>query len=191
MTRLNVSLKTDLVRYLEEEAEREGKTASSIVSEACRNYIEISRYGLKSNDISKSMLLFKTIRALDAIPVPSLLLDFLIETSFKSSQQETLERWRERGVVAGNIMRQYAPDIGKLKELTENYSWIIPLDFINISVSGENVDIVLSGVGYSKESAICTCEGVVGFLSSYGVTILERESSESFIRISGRISKKA
>jgi hypothetical protein len=191
MTRLNVSLKTDLVRDIEEEAEREGKTASSIVSEACRNYIEISSYGLKSHDISKLMLLFKTIKALDAIPVPSLLLDFLIKTSFRSAQQETLERWRERGVVAGNIMIQYAPDIERLKEITESYSSIIPLDFISIGISGENVDIVISGVGYSKESAVCTCEGVVGFLSSYGVTILERESSESFIRISGRISKKA
>lgn len=190
MSRLNVSLKANLVSEIEEEAEKEGKTASSVVAEACRNYIEISRSGIRSEDVQKSLVLLKLVRALDAVPVPSLLLDYMIVASLDHSHDQTLEKWRERGAVTGNIVKQYAPDIVKLKEMADSYSSMLPMDFLNIEISGDNVSVVISGVGYSRQAAMCTCEGIVGFMGAYGLEISGKESSESFIRISGRIPKK-
>ena len=190
MSRLNVSLKANLVSEIEEEAEKEGKTASSVVAEACRNYIEISRSGIRSEDVQKSLMLLKLARALDAVPLPSLLLDYMIVTSLDHSHDQTLEKWRERGAVTGNIVKQYAPDIVTLKEMADSYSSMLPMDFLNIEISGDNVNVVISGVGYSRQAAMCTCEGIVGFMGAYGLEISGKESSESFIRISGRIPKK-
>ncbi|MGC8505452.1 MAG: hypothetical protein ACP5NK_01920 [Thermoplasmata archaeon] len=183
-------MKPNLVNDIEEEAEKKGKTTSSVVAEALRDYIEISRLGLRSEDILKSLELLKLIRSLDAIPVPSILLDYMAGVSLEHSHDLTLEKWRERGTVAGNIVKQYAPDLVKLKEMLDSYSSTLPLDFLSMEVSGENVNVVLSGIGYSHQAAICTCEGMVGFLGAYGLEITEKESSESFIRISGRILRR-
>lgn len=189
MTRLNISLKNDIVKALEEISEKDGKTVSSIVSEASAIYLEAEKLGLRLTDVMKAVRILGLTEQINAIPVPGILLDRMIELSYKYSDKESREIWFERGRVLGNIMKAYASTIEDFSGFISEYRLFLPADLFEVEVDQGNVAIVLSGAGYSQEAAICTAEGVSGFLSAYGYEPDGSETSEGFIKVSATKKK--
>jgi hypothetical protein len=187
MSRLNVSLSNETAKNLENEARRQGKTVSSIVGEASRMYLEMESSGISVEHIRKTFLMVNVLKATDAVPVPSILLDSMIELALKASESEALDKWFERGEVVGSIIRQYAPDLDALKEVIDSMSEFLPSNMLQIKKSNSDVEIMLSGAGYSKEAAKCTCSGIKGFLKSYGISVQTGDSTEGFVRVKGTI----
>lgn len=187
MSRLNVSLSNETARDLENEAQKQGKTVSSIVGEASRMYLEMESSGISVESIRKTFFMVNVLKATDSVPVPSILLDSMIKLALKASETETLDKWFERGEVVGSIIKQYAPDIDSLKRDIDNMSEFLPSNMIQIKKRNSEVEIMLSGVGYSKEAAKCTCSGIKGFLKSYGIRAHDGDSTEGFVRVKGVI----
>ena len=187
MSRLNVSLSNETAKDLENEARKQGKTVSSIVGEASRMYLEMESSGISVEHIRKTFLLINVLKATDSVPVPSILLDSIIKLALKASEAEALDKWFERGEVVGSIIRQYAPDIDSLKDAIDNMSDFLPSNMIRIKKNKFDVEIMLSGAGYSKEAAKCTCSGIKGFLKSYGIRFQDGDSTEGFVRVNGVI----
>ena len=189
MSRLNVSLSNETAKDLENAARRQGKTVSSIVGEASRMYLEMESSGISVELIRKTFLMVNVLKATDAVPVPSILLDSIIKLALKASEAETLDKWFERGEVVGSIIKQYAPDIDALKDDIDNMSEFLPSNMLQIKKSHSDVEIMLSGAGYSKEAAKCTCSGIKGFLKSYGIKVQNGDSTEGFVRVRGVIEQ--
>ncbi|MHB8358768.1 MAG: hypothetical protein ACYDCP_04610 [Thermoplasmataceae archaeon] len=187
MSRLNVSLSNETAKNLENEARRQGKTVSSIVGEASRMYLEMESSGISVEHIRKTLLMINVLKATDSVPVPSILLDSIIKLALKTSEAENLNKWFDRGEVVGSIIKQYAPDIDALKEAIDNMSQLLPSNMIRITKDNSDVEIMLSGAGYSIEAAKCTCSGIKGFLKSYGVRVQNEDSTEGFVRVNGVI----
>jgi hypothetical protein len=187
MSRLNVSLSNEISNQLENEALRLGKTVSSLVSEASRMYLEMESSGISLEDIRNTILIISILKATDSVPVPSILLDSIIQLSMKASEAEALGKWYERGEVVGNIIKQYAPDITTLKDAIDNLTEFLPSNMIRIKNNNSDVEIILSGVGYSKEAAKCTCSGIEGFLKSYGIKVQSTDTTEGFVKVKGII----
>ncbi|WP_393971428.1 hypothetical protein OXIME_001704 [Oxyplasma meridianum] len=185
MSRLNISLSNETLKKLEDEAQRQGKTISSIVSEASRMYMEMESSGISINHIRNTILIMNILKATDSVPVPSILLDSIIKLSMRSSETEAIDKWFERGEVVGNIIKQYAPDIASLKVAIDNMKDFLPSNMIRIKKDNYNVEIILSGAGYSKEASKCTCSGIEGFLKSYGIKVQSSENTEGFVKVKG------
>lgn len=183
MTRLNVSLKEDIVKQLEEEAEKNGKTVSSIVAEASNLYFRIVKEKLRPEDITKSYVIQEILREMNAVPVPEILLNSMIKSSLRNGKEEILKKWYERGVVLGNIMKKYSKNLAELAQLVKEYIQILPVDLFEIEFNYKVAKIVVSGVGYSLDDAQCTSEGMRGFLESYGYSVENTEISEGFVKV--------
>lgn len=184
MTRLNVSMKNNLVKMLEESSERNGKTVSSILSEASQVYVEAEKLGIRITDVMKGVKLIEIMKQINAVPVPGLLLDRMINISFRCSQKETSESWFERGRVLGNIMKAYAETMSDFSKFVSDYSVFFPVDVFEVNILENRVNVVLSGVGYDQQAAICTAEGISGFLSAYGYGSVDSETSQGFVKVS-------
>lgn len=184
MARLSISMRNDLVNTLEEQAASKGKTVSSIISEAANLYIETDNAGLRLEDIQKSVKILEIMRHIDAVPIPSILLDNIVRISWDTSEKEITQGWYDRGLVLGNILRSYARDFRELAGFIREFRFLIPIDMLEIDFSENNVQIVLYGVGKSLQAAVCTAEGIRGLLHAYGYVVRESETSESFVKIS-------
>lgn len=183
MSRLNISIKNELIKALEEDANKKGKTISSILSEAANLYMEAEKVGLRSSDVLKSFRIIEIMGEVNAVPVPSILLDNMIKLSLKDSENEVMDRWVERGQVLGNILKSYAKTFKDLSEFVSEYRFLLPTDMFEIELDGHSARIVLSGVGYSLEAAKCTSEGLRGLLAAYGYEVDNVETSEGFVKI--------
>lgn len=183
MVRLNISLKNDLVKMLEEEGERKGRTVSSIVSEGASLYLEAEKAGLRSKDILHAFRVMQIMGEIDAVPIPGILLDSMIKLSSGNAEKEVLQRWHERGQVLGNIMKTYARTFNDFSAFVEEYKALFPTDMFDIEIDGNRTTIVLSGVGFSMEASKCTLEGLKGLLSAYGFQSEQEEISQGFVKI--------
>ncbi len=188
MARLSISMKSDIINVLEEEAVSKGKTVSSILSEAATLYAEVEKVGIKLEDLLKTLKLIEIMHDMNAVPVPSILLDSIIRQSLKNSESTVLKSWFDRGVVLGNILRMYVNDLGEFTDFIRNYRYLIPIDMLDISISGKMVKIVMSGVGNSHQAAICTSEGLKGFLSAFDYKVDRVETSDGFVKVTAEES---
>lgn len=183
MARLSISLKNEIVKSLEDEAEQKGKTVSSILSEAANLYIESNKVGLRSEDVMRTVRIIEIMHEIDAVPIPEILLDNLIKFSWKNGENRVVKRWYDRGVVLGNILRTYAKDFVELSSFVRDYRYLIPIDMLDIELNGNRAHLVVSGVGNSIEAAKCTSEGLRGLLSTYRYDVVSVETSEGFVKM--------
>lgn len=183
MTRLSVSMKNEIIRVLENEAQIKGKTVSSILSEAANLYLEADKVGLRSEDILRTLKIIEIMHEMNAVPIPSILLDNIIKLSLENSEKEVMQRWFERGLVLGNILKTYAKSFKEFSDFIRDYRFLIPIDMFEIEFDEKKAQIVLSGVGNSLQAARCTSEGLRGLLSAYGYEVNNVETSQGFIKI--------
>ena len=183
MARLSVSIKNEIVKSLEDEANEKGKTVSSLLSEAATLFIEANKVGLRSEDIMRTVRVIEIMRDIDAVPIPGILLDTMIKLSWKNGEDDVIRRWYDRGVVLGNILKTYAKNFKELSSFVKDYRYLIPIDMIDIDLDDKTANFVISGVGNSLESARCTSEGLRGLLSVYDFSVINVETSEGFIKM--------
>ncbi|MCL4336160.1 MAG: hypothetical protein M1393_00125 [Candidatus Thermoplasmatota archaeon] len=188
MTRINVSVKTELFKEIVRFTESRGKSVSSFFSEAANLYLESDKNSFKPEDIVKSFETLEILKEINAVPVPSLLLDGMIKYSVKCSNKEVMEKWYERGQIIGDILKKRAKNLQEFAVLLEEYKFMLPTDMFDIEFDDDTVTVVISGVGYSTEAASCTSEGLNGMLQSYGYDSEKVEVSEGFVKVIGRKS---
>lgn len=183
MSRINVSLKPDLVKEINELCGRNGKTVSSSIAEAISFYIKTEKTGLRLEDLEKAGQFIEFLKETDSVPVPSILLDAIIKIAMSSSEEETLKKWYDRGFVAGDIIKKYAEDITEISTMLKDYREVIPASLLEIEKEGSGIIITLSGAGNSLEASRCTLAGIDGFLKAFNFKTISSELSEGFVRI--------
>ncbi len=183
MARLSVSIKNEIVKSLEDEANEKGKTLSSLLSEAANLFIEANRVGLRSEDVMRTVRVMEIMRDIDAVPIPGILLDTMIKLSWQNGENGVVKRWFDRGVVLGNILKTYAKNFKDLSSFVRDYRYLIPIDMLDIDLNENTASFVISGVGSSLEAAKCTSEGLRGLLSAYDFSVTNVETSEGFIKM--------
>ncbi|MDA8144307.1 MAG: hypothetical protein M0T81_10030, partial [Thermoplasmatales archaeon] len=67
MARLSISMKSEIVKSLEDEATEKGKTLSSLLSEAATLFIEANKVGLRSEDVMRTVRVIEIMRDIDAV----------------------------------------------------------------------------------------------------------------------------
>ncbi|MCL6090317.1 MAG: hypothetical protein M1393_04680 [Candidatus Thermoplasmatota archaeon] len=183
MARINVSMKNELLKSINEESEKSGKTVSSLLSEAAVIYLETKKVWVRADEILSSLKLLGIMKEINSVPIPGILLDNLIKIAFNNSEEEVIKRWYERGQVIGDILKKYSHNLKDVVNLITEYSPLLPMDIFEVEMQGDVTSMVISGAGYSIEAAKCTAEGLRGFLKSYGYSTEKIEFSEGFVKI--------
>ncbi len=186
MGRLNISLNNEQIEKIQRLAKEQGKTVSSIIGESVAIYEKILETGKNLKDMENLLTLASLIQGLDAIPVPSILLDYSIGKCMEASSRETEEMWYETGKKFGELIKTIAKDIEDLKRLSNQFKNIIPIKTVEIQGDDQEVTVILVGSGYSKYSAIATSKAARGFLSAYGFSEFQDEVMPGFVKVRGR-----
>ncbi|MCL4451887.1 MAG: hypothetical protein M1327_04605 [Candidatus Thermoplasmatota archaeon] len=183
MTRMNLSLRTELAKKLQEEAEREGKMISSITGEALQMYFDARKSGVDSNVVSKISSILNLMDSLRAVPVPSMLLDQILQIAIKNDTKASLEKWEEAGYAFAEVCQIYAPDLESLWNFAQLFKEFIPADRFETSFNEGETTILLVGAGFSLEASRCSLAGLSGLLRGYKYQIDDKHIEKGLVKV--------
>jgi hypothetical protein len=189
MTRLNLSLRNDVARKLQERAESEGKLISSIASEALQMYFETKESGVETDMIPKISGILSIMDAMRAVPIPSMLLDQMLQLSVKNDSKTSLEIWEESGYAFSEICKLVAQDIESFGKFANLHREFIPADRFEVQINGDNATVLMMGAGYSLAASMCTYSGLVGLMRGYGMEVYEKTVERGLVKASFRKTK--
>lgn len=187
MARLNVSLTNEMARKIQDAAESEGKTISSLMTESVDIYLKLKSSGLSKGEFMKLLRFQELMKSVNAVPIPALLLDLNISMAIESSENKTLELWTQRGKVLGEFFIGISPDLEHLSSEMKNYANLMPLNKMELRVDDNRIELLLMGTGFSIASSKATAAGLKGFLDVYGVKNMVETISEGFVKVCGTI----
>ncbi len=185
MARLNISMNNEMVKYIEKKAEDEGKTISSYIAEAVKSYSNIKNAGLQKEDMEFMLKYVSMFISIGVVPVPAFLLDEITKISFSKSSDTVSNAWYERGKIAADILKGYATTLEELWETIKHFRPFLPLNMIELKITNKNVEVTISGSGYSIEASKCTAEGLRGVLEIYDVKTNNYEIASGFVKVYG------
>lgn len=174
-----------MAKRVQDLAEGDGKTISSLITESVEIYMKLKDTGLSRNEFTKMLRFQELTKSVNAVPVPALLLDLSISMALQNSEDKTLELWAKRGKVLGELLKGISPDLERLSSQIKDYSNFIPLDRMELRVEGTKIELLLMGTGFSIAASRVTAAGLKGFLEVYGVKEMEETISEGFVKITG------
>ncbi len=189
MARLNVSLTNEMAKKIQDSAEEDGKTISSIITESVDLYLHLKEMGLSRTQLMRLMRFIEVSKSIDAVPVPSLLLDETLNVALSNSEKKIMDAWCESGRIAGELIKSLVPDMKKLTEEFKEYSAFTPLTKMEIKSNDNEVELLLMGTGYSMGSAKVTVGAIKCFLEVFGVKNMKESISEGFVKVSGTIGE--
>ena len=182
MARLNISLTNEMAKAIEAEAERLGKTVSSLVTEATAQSIKMHERGIGSGDLEELLQFMDLISSIRSVPVPFRMLDSIVTVAYESSPEKVRKIFFEQGKVLGNLLKTYANDLSELSVFANSMKPRLPIDDLYIRQNGRSTEIVISGAGYSKCSSECMTEALRGFLDPYDLKIHSFEILDGFVK---------
>lgn len=189
MTRLNLSLRNDVARKLQERADSEGKLISSIATEAFQMYFETRDSGVETNMIPKVSAILNIMDAMRAVPIPSMLLDQMLQLSFRNDQKASLDIWEESGYAFSQVCKLMVKDIESFCKFAASYREFIPADRFEINVTDSDVTVLMMGAGYSLEASKCSHAGLLGLMRGYGMEEVEKTVEKGLVKAVFRRSK--
>lgn len=187
MARVNIAVDAGLAQDLAEEARRQNKTLYALANEAIEAYLRIARAGKSPEQVERIVKAFGLMRAVSAVPIPETLLDRVLQAAFKCSREEVLRAWYEEGRVFGELLKSEAESLEALGELVKRFRELLPLNMLELTVQDERVEVIMTGTGYSSESAACTSEGVRGLLEAFNLKVEKVETASGFVKVEARI----
>jgi hypothetical protein len=189
MARVNIAVDAGIAQDLTEEARKQNKTLYAIANEAIQTYLHVSRMGKSPEQIYKIIQGFEFLKAISAVPIPETLLDRILQAAFKNSKEEVLRAWYEEGRVFGELLKSEAGKIDSLGDYIKRFRELLPISMIDLNIEDDRVQVIMTGTGYSFESAVCTSEGLKGFLEAFGLKFVNAETASGFVKVEARIQQ--
>jgi hypothetical protein len=187
MARLNVSLTNDMARKIQDSADSDGKTISSVITESVDLCFHLKELGISREQLVKMIEYQRFTKSINAVPIPALLLDPMLNIAIENAHDRVVELWCESGKVAGELIKNIEPDIRKLADRFREYSLFTPLTRMEIKSSEDTIEFLLMGTGYSVGAARITAEAMKCFLGVYGIKDMKETISEGFVKVVGRM----
>ncbi len=182
VARLNISLTNDMAKRITEEADRRGKTISSLITEATNHFIEMHERGIDIDEVEDLLMFTELMASARSVPVPFRLLDGILATAVRDSRDKILRLFYESGKVFGSAIRSYARNIDVASKLVSRFKKRLPLDDFHVVGENGRWEITISGAGYGKSSSECLAEGLRGVIEAYGMTIKSLEVMDGLVK---------
>ena len=183
MVRINISVSNETAKLIETQAKDSGRTVSSTITDAIKTCSIIREQGYQVENLINAMQLSRLYKVAGTIPVPRILLDGLVSDLFALDEKKAIDLWVNTGNSVGIIMKTFAPDLDILSTLLKTYSSLLPADSIQINYDERNLEVVLTGIGYSYASSKCTAVAIAKAMEVYDFTETKEDILEGSIRL--------
>ncbi|MEM0130311.1 MAG: hypothetical protein QXW75_02470 [Thermoplasmatales archaeon] len=187
MARLNISVTNEIAKKIQEVADRDGKTVSSVISESFDLYARLMDAGFTKGQIFSLIKYCQMTKAINAVPIPGNLLDQSVNIAMRDHGDEMMKIACEGGRVLGELMKSIFPDIDSLISNIKELSSFIPVSKIDLKKEEAKVEFILVGSGYSIGAAKVTSWAARCFFEAFGVKNMVETMSEGFVKITGTI----
>lgn len=167
-------------------ARKRGETVSKFVEDAVQLAIQIHNIGLSLDKAAEVLEVMQAQRALGGVFVPQGVLDFMIESIYKSGREELLKQWYESGRLHGRYLRErFTEPLETLKCFLEATRW--DLNEVDALKEGEVVRFRCVSVALSMEATEMLFNFLKGVLEGLGYKIQGTECLKGMIIITFKL----
>ncbi|MCL5988735.1 MAG: hypothetical protein M1166_00205, partial [Candidatus Thermoplasmatota archaeon] len=179
----NISVSNETAKLIETQAKDSGRTVSSTITDAIKTCSIIREEGYQVENLINAMQLSRLYKVAGTIPVPRILLDSLVSDLFARDEKKAIDLWVNTGNSVGIILKTFAPNLDVLSTLLKKYNSLLPADSIQINYDERNLELVLTGIGYSYASSKCTAVAIAKAMEVYDFTETKEDILEGSIRL--------
>ncbi|BCU67054.1 hypothetical protein HS7_04910 [Sulfolobales archaeon HS-7] len=177
MARVNVAADEKIVEQLEDMAKKKGYTMFFLTNVALKLVLEVLREGEDLSTLEALIELFKITKSINVIPVTAWYLDNVSVTMFKESKEEFDKICSESGEQLGLYLKLRAKTLTELLQLYEKVKPVLPISSIVVREVNGDVEMQVSGTGFSRESTYCASKSLKRLLEAFGMKVSSVESS--------------
>ncbi|RLF05800.1 MAG: hypothetical protein DRJ60_05125 [Thermoprotei archaeon] len=174
-----VPISEDLVREVGLLAERTGKPIRVLIDEILSEALKVmSSTDVRPEEAMREYVIIHELKRLGFTLIPLRLLNSILDNS------ESLELWREVGLLYGDVFRVKGKELEELKRLLR----IMFLDASDVALSrnGDVVELTIVSMGRSKAACHASKIMLEGFMEAQGYKLIDSKISEGIIVASFR-----
>ncbi|MGC8645551.1 MAG: hypothetical protein ACP5UO_04710 [Thermoplasmata archaeon] len=187
MARLNISVTNEIAKKIQDVADKDGKTVSSVIAESFDLYSRLMDLGFNKGQVMSLIKYCQINKVINAVPIPGTILDQSINVALKTSEESLLKITCEGGRVLGELLKSVSPEIDSLISDLRELSPFIPVSKIDLKKEEGKIEFIVMGSGYSLGAAKVTAAGARCFLEVFGVKDMVETISDGFVKITGTI----
>ncbi|AEB95453.1 hypothetical protein [Metallosphaera cuprina] len=174
MGRVNIAADSDLIKEIEKEAKVRGYTIYSLTNLALKAMLEMIKTGEDSTRLQDLVELYKVFKDLDVIPVTSWYIENLAKLAYEKDQKGFQSLCEGAGMQVASYLKSKASTLEELMLFYENVKSTLPIKDLKIrKLEGDDIELRLTGTGFSLESTFCASMVFKKIIESYGFTIVE------------------
>ncbi|EZQ02067.1 hypothetical protein CM19_11405 [Candidatus Acidianus copahuensis] len=184
MGRVNIAADSELVKELEKEAKSKGYTIFSLTNTAIKAMTDLIKSGEDSSTIQNLVEFYIIGKDLDIIPVTSWYIESLAKICYEKDIKAFEEICEGAGQQLSSYLKSRAPTFDGLMEIYDSVKSVLPIKDIHVKAgSDEEIEIRVTGSGFSKESTFCTSKVFQKILEGYSFNVIEMNYSPGGIII--------
>jgi hypothetical protein len=173
LTRVNIAADGKLVEELEREAKKRGYTLYAVTNIALKAITKILKEGEDVSSLESLVEFYLMAKALDLVPVTSWFLDNLSRIAYEGSQDKYSEICKSAGKQLALYLKTRANSLEEVLVLYNLMKPILPINEIVVKKKeNDEIEMRITGTGFSLESTLCAKDVVVNVMESYGFKIL-------------------
>jgi len=178
MPRVNIAADGTIVDELEKEAKKRGYTLYSLTNVALKALLKLLKEGEDVSSVESLIEFYLISKGLDLVPVTSWFLDNLSRLVYKNNEKEFIELCRSTGKQLALYLKTKASTLEEILLLYNTMRSILPINEIAVKRrSNDEIEMRITGTGFSLESTTCAKEVAVNVLESYGFKVLSATAS--------------
>jgi len=182
--RTTLAVRRDVAEKLSELAKERRSTVYSLASSILEQGIQVVRESGSDTVISNLWRVYKVLRDVDAVVLPSYFMDALIKELYSHDRKKLFSLFSQLGKDVGHLMKTYASSFEELVSLAALFSYFFPLKRIELKNLGKDgMEISVVGVGESIETTEAVSVAAKEMLAVFGVEVLNQIVSRGMIKL--------
>ncbi|MCY0860445.1 MAG: hypothetical protein OWQ54_08460 [Sulfolobaceae archaeon] len=178
---------SEIVKELEQEAKKKGYTMYAITNLALKSLVKLLKSGEDATTLEKLVNLYLLTKSIDTLPVPLWFLESVIKLLYEKDKKAYTEFCEAAGTQLAIFLKSRAHDIYELIKLYSDVKGVFPLKEFYISEeNGGNLNIRITGTGFSQESTECAYYALKKILASYDIQVIKESISPSIISLTAK-----
>ncbi len=184
IARTNISVDKTVFEEFAAEAERKKMTLFAFANRSLSAITDISREGGSPDEFYRIWRMLSLLRQVDAIALPSDLVEYLVEKQYTSDSASTLARFRRLGTSLVGLLKMAAEGIEDIAPLAKDFGFFIPIKHFALTKREDGaIQIDVVGAGRAIETTVCSSEFLKAVVTGYGYEVKTEELHPGTIRL--------
>jgi len=179
--RTTLAVRREVAEKLSELAKERKSSVYALASSILKQGVEVIKESGSDSVISNLWRVYKVLRDVDAVVLPSYFMDALIKELYSHDRKRLFSLFSQLGRDVGLLMKTYASSFEELVSLATLFSYFFPLKRIELRKEGLEISVV--GIGESIETTEAVSVAAKEMLSVYGVEVVNQTVSRGMMKL--------